>query len=271
MSALHLAAVSEVFLGARAEERLTARLVEARSLGAEVALLPELPLNPWSPATRRASEEDEEPPRGARHEIQSRAARAAGIGLVGGAIVRDPETRRRHNTALVFDALGALVATYRKVHLPQEHGFWEADHYDPGDEPPELIHAFALPLGIQICSDVQRPEGTHLLGAAGAAAVLAPRASESGTFARWELVLRANARTSALYVVSVNRPRPENGVPLGGPTIVVGPDGEVVARTTDALRVFPLESAAVLRARRDYPGYLAVRADVYAKGWSRRP
>jgi N-carbamoylputrescine amidase len=263
-----VAAISEIYVGPDAAERLTARLVEAKRRGADLALLPELPLHPWCPATRSPRDEDAEPPLGPRHDAQSRAARTAGLALVGGAIVRDPDTGRRHNTALVFDALGALAATYRKVHLPQEEGFWEADHYDPGDAPPAVIHGLGLPFGIQICSDNNRPEGTHLLSALGAAAVLAPRASESATFPRWELVFRANAVTSAVWVVSVNRPGPESGVPIGGPSILVAPDGEVVESTTDALALFRLHAGAAERARRGYPGYLPVRADVYAAGWT---
>jgi N-carbamoylputrescine amidase len=263
-----IAAISEVFVGGGAEERLAARLVEAKRLGAEIALLPELPLNPWSPATRDARDEDAEPPGGPRHEAQRRAAKSAGLGLVGGAIVLDPGTGHRHNTALVFDSEGTLRGSYRKVHLPQEEGFFEADHYEPGDDAPEPIQGFSIPVGIQICSDNNRPEGTHLLGALGAEAVLAPRASESATFARWELVFRVNAMTSAVWIVSVNRPGPENGVPLGGPSILIAPDGEVVAKTTERLAIFPLDRGAVERARRDYPGYLATRAGVYAAGWT---
>jgi hypothetical protein len=48
----------------------------------------------------------------------SLAARHHGIAVLGGPIVRDPTNHKRHNTALVLDARGDLVATYRKVHIP---------------------------------------------------------------------------------------------------------------------------------------------------------
>jgi predicted amidohydrolase len=131
------------------------------------------------------------------------------------------------------------------------------------------VGAFALRLGVQICSDVNRPEGCHLLGALGAEVIAAPRATEAETFDAWRLVLRANALTSTAYVLSVPRPRPEDGVPLGGPSIAVAPDGSVLVETTDPLAVVTLERARVAAARRDYPGYLAVPARVYARGWER--
>src|SRR5207247_8577194 len=136
---LTVALISDVFVdndGAAA--RLGESLIHARSRGAELAVLPELPLNRWSPATETPHEGDAEAPGGPRHQALSDAARAAGLGVVGGAIVRDPQSGRRHNAALVFDGTGTLVASYRKVHLPDEKGFWETRHYDPGDDLPSV-------------------------------------------------------------------------------------------------------------------------------------
>src|SRR5688572_13731491 len=159
---LTIALIRDVFFSDLGEQRLRARLAEVRALGAKLALLPELPLNPWSPATTTARDDDAEPPDGVRSRVLAAAAAEAGIGVVGGAIVRDPASGTRHNTALVFDGAGTLVARYRKVHLPDEDGFHEPCHYDPGDRAAELIDAFALPIGLQICSDINRPEGSHL-------------------------------------------------------------------------------------------------------------
>ena len=266
---LTIALIRDVFFSDSGEQRLRARLAEARALGAELALLPELPLNPWSPATTTARDDDAEPPDGVRSRVLAAAAAEAGIGVVGGAIVRDPASGTRHNTALVFDRAGRLVARYRKIHLPDEDGFHEPCHYEPGDRAADVIEDFALPIGMQICSDINRPEGSHFLGAAGAMAILNPRATEAATFDRWKLVFRANAMTSATYVLSVNRPAPEHGVALGGPSIAVGPDGEVLLESTDAVAVVTLQRAAIDAARARYPGYLAINSDIYAAAWAR--
>jgi len=58
-----------------------------------------------------------------------------------------------------------------------------------------------------------------LMAAMGAAAILNPRATQASTYERWKLVFRANALTSTAYVLSVARPAPEQGVPLGGASI----------------------------------------------------
>lgn len=267
MSTLTVALISDVFFDNDAAARLEARLREARGLGAGLALLPEIPLNPWSPATTTARDDDAEPLEGPRHRALASAARAVGIGVVGGAIVRDPVGGARHNTALVFDASGRHVASYRKVHLPDEDGFREPCHYEPGDRAPFVIGGFGVPFGLQICSDNNRPQGSHLLGAMGAHAILAPRATDAGTWARWRTVLVANAMTSCAYVLSVNRPAPEQGVPLGGPSLAVGPSGEVLLETSDPVAIVTVESGAVARAKRAYPGYLPVYAGLYAEAW----
>ncbi|MDE3156374.1 MAG: carbon-nitrogen hydrolase family protein [Acidobacteriota bacterium] len=265
---LTVALVSDVFFTADGPARLRERLRAAKDGGAELAVLPEIPLNPWSPATATARDEDAEAPEGPRHRELAAAAREAGLGVLGGAIVRDPATGRRHNTALVFDARGTLRMAYRKAHLPEEPGFWETSHYEPGDAPPSIVDGFGLPFGVQICSDINRPEGAHLLGALGAMAIVNPRATEQATFARWRVVFVANALTSAAYVLSVNRPAPEQGVPLGGPSIAVAPDGEVLDETTAPVAFVRLERRRVEAARRAYPGYLPMRADLYARGWA---
>jgi predicted amidohydrolase len=265
---LTVALISDVFVDAADHARLSTRLEAAKGMGAELAVLPEIPLDPWSPATRAMRDEDAEPPGGARHQVLAEAARQVGIGLVGGAIVRDPRDGQRRNTALTFDATGRLIDAYAKVHLPEEPGFWETSHYRPGERPPVVIGSFGLPIGVQICSDINRPEGCHLLGALGAEVIVAPRASERDTYDRWRVVFQANALTSATYMLSVNRPSPEHGVPLGGPSIAVAPDGEVILETTETIAVVRLEHAVIAEARLAYPGYLPVRSDIYAAGWS---
>ncbi len=265
---LTVAMLTEVFHDDPGGERLLTRLEEARTAGAELAVLPELPLNSWCPASRNTADADAEPPGGARQQIMSQTARRAGIGLLGGAIVRDPETGTRHNTAILYDLSGQQLATYRKLHLPQEEGFWEASHYQAGSEPPGPIAGFAMPIGVQVCSDVNRPEGTLLLGTQGTGAVFVPRATPPESYARWRVVLQANAVTAAVYVVSVNRTDSDSVVPIGGPSVAIAPDGEVMVETTDPVACVTLSGKAVEAARREYPGYLPVRADLYARAWA---
>ena len=264
---LTLALVTDVFPEPEENGRLLARLREARTRGAQLAVLPELPLNRWAPATRTPSGADAEPPAGRRASALATAARTAGLAVLGGAIVRDPSSGRRHNTALLFGPTGEELLRYRKIHLPDEEGYWEAHHYEPGDRLHAPVDVGGFGIGVQVCSDANRPQGCNALAAMGAEVILVPRATPAETYERWRLVLRADAVTSCAYVVSVNRPGARSGGIIGGPSMVSGPSGEVLLETTDPVAVVTLESAALERARRQYPGYLDVRADIYEQAW----
>jgi N-carbamoylputrescine amidase len=263
---LTVALISEVFWEADGAQRLKQRLAEVAERGADLAVLPEIPLNAWRPSTKEARPDDAEPMDGPRATAQREAAAEAGIGLIGGIIHRD-EAGRRTSRALVIDAGGEVRATYEKLHLPEEPGFWETSHYEPGTEAPKRIDAFGLPIGVQLCSDNNRPEGVHLLGAQGTMAMINPRATEERTYQRWKTVFRANALTSCLYVLSVNRPYPEDGVLIGGPSVAFDPNGELLLETTDSVALVTLDAKVVTDARRAYPGYLPVRARLYADAW----
>jgi len=264
---LTIALVSEVYWQPDGPQRLKQRLAEASDRGADLAVLPEIPLNRWRPATKDAVDDDAEAMDGPRTRAMREAAAEADIGLVGG-IIHRAEDGRRTSRALVFDRAGELRATYEKLHLPEEPGFWETSHYEPGSRAPIAIDTFGVPIGVQICSDTNRPEGTHLLGAQGAVAVVNPRASEEKTYQRWKTVWRANALTSCCYVLSVNRPDPEDGVLIGGASVCFDPNGDLLVETTDTLALVTVEAKVVTDARRAYPGYLPLRARLYADAWA---
>lgn len=266
-SILTVAIVTDAFPTERDWPRLLDLLKEARGRGGELAVLPEIPLNPWSPASRVALEEDAEEVDGPRQRFQARAAAEVGIALLGGAIVRDPGSGARHNTALLYGADGTCLARYRKVHLPEEEGYWETSHYEPGTEPPSLVEGLGMPVGIQLCSDVNRTTGFQLLSAQGAEAVFAPRCTPPQTWERWRLVLRANAVTSCTYVISANRPAPTAEGLIGGPSVAIGPSAEVLVESTEPLALVRLDRRVVRAAREEYPGYLKLYPELYARGW----
>ena len=263
-----VALITDVFHEGADGSRLEARLAEARALGASLAVLPELPLNPWSPATRVPRDEDAEPPAGPRQRAMAEAAAKVGVALLGGAIVTDPDTGQRHNTAILYDARGLELGQYRKVHLPEEEGYWETSHYVPGMEPPRAMPGPGISVGVQICSDINRPQGSQLLRSQGAEVLLVPRATPAETYERWRLVLRANAVMADTYLLSVNRPRPEFDVDIGGPSLAVAPDGEVLYEGTDTVAVVELEARRAGDAVDEYPGYLARPVGLYARGWA---
>ncbi|MBS2039137.1 DUF952 domain-containing protein [bacterium] len=224
---------------------------------ADLVVLPELPWHRWCPAQPERDPQDDDL---GRAEQQAQVARDSGKWLLGGSILN------RRNTALLYNPQGELKLRYEKVHLPQEPGFWEANHYDPGQEGPRVCDDLGFPLGVQLCSDIQRPFGAMFLRAQGAAAILLPRATERGTYKNWRLVMQAVARLSGCYLLSVNRPDLEDP-PIGGPSVVIGPNGEVLAEDDSPWLTFRLSHDEIVKARAEYPGYLEVPHELYARAW----
>ena len=263
---MKLALFREVFAGNDALGRLEVCLARAKEQGADLAVLPELPYNVWSPATTRMRSADAESRGGWREEMQNRAAKKAGMALLGGVIQEVDD--KRFNRAIVSDSSGRTVARYDKVHLPDEEGFHEPCHYEPGRNLPKTFELMGARFGIQICSDANRLVGSQYLAAQGVQVILAPRASSPDSWPRWRLVYRAMAVTCAAWVISVGRPDPEFGVPIGGPALVVDPMGRVAAESMDQLTIVTLDLAFADAAREDYPGYVAWPAALYAADWA---
>ena len=265
MDSITIALISDVFFGDDAKERLTTRLTEAKDAGASLAVLPEIACNPWSPATKAQVDSDAEEIGGPRCQLQANAAREVGIGLIGAAILKSNGTK--YNTCLFWDAEGELLGTYQKHHIPEEDGFFETSHYDQGTCGFPVFKFDGWNIGIQICSDMNRPQGSHILAAAGADIIVGPRSTELATYDRWRAVWIANALTTACYICSVNRPSPEFGVLIGGASIAVTPNGEVIAESEDAITLFSARKSTIEEARKAYPGYLPCRSELYAKCW----
>jgi predicted amidohydrolase len=57
-------------------------------------------------------------------------------------------------------------------------------------------------------------------------------------------------------------------VPLGGPSLVVDPHGEVIAETLDTIAVATIDDAVLASARKCYPGYLSTPSALYAEAWA---
>ena len=190
MDNLSIAMISDVFVGEESKDRLLTCLMNAKGQGADLAVLPEIACNPWSPATKESRGEDAEDLGGERCQMQSNAAKEVGIGLVGAAILKEDENR--YNTCLFWDEQGELLGTYQKHHIPEEEGFWETSHYTQGTEGFPVFHFHGFNIGIQICSDMNRPQGSHLLAAQGADVIVGPRSTELATYDKWRPVWVAN-------------------------------------------------------------------------------
>ncbi len=151
-----------------------------------------------------------------------------------------------HNTAVVFEKDGSITGKYRKMHIPDDHGFYEKFYFTPGDLGFEPIQTSVGKLGILICWDQWYPEAARLMALKGADMLIYPTAigwfeddseeEKQRQLESWIAVQRGHAVANGIPVLTVNRvgfEKDDSGVLKGtnfwGNSFVFGPQGEFLA------------------------------------------
>jgi deaminated glutathione amidase len=153
-----------------------------------------------------------------------------GIHLVAGVLERVGE--RASNTIVAVDPSGAMVATYRKLHLYDAFGAKESEWIQPGDiASPETFAWDGFTVGMQTCYDIRFPEVTRWLVDAGADLVLVPAEWVRGPLKEhhWHTLVTARAIENTIYVAAADH-TPPIGV---GNSMIVDPMGVEIASLGD--------------------------------------
>ena len=182
---------------------------------------------------------------GALDRALAALAARLGVCLVPGSLVEAGPRGELFNTARVYGADGAVLATYRKV-FP-----WRpSEPYDPGCD----WVVFDLPgkgrIGLTICYDAWFPEATRQVAWMGAEVVLNLVKTTTPDRAQELVLARANAIVNQLYMLSLNCAGPVGE----GQSLLVDPEGEVIAEcagTSPASLYHTLDLDQVTRVRRD--------------------
>ena len=249
----------------------------AAGRGAELVCLQELYRTRYFPQTEDAARFDlAEPLPGPSSERLGALAAELGVVIVA------PIFERRaaglyHNSALVFDADGRQAGHYRKMHVPDDPGFYEKFYFAPGDTG---FHAFDTAvgrIGVLICWDQWFPEAARLLALDGAELVLYPTAigwldADSADEHRaqrdaWITTQRAHAIANGVFVAAANRVGREGTIDFFGSSFVAAPDGQLLAQSpSDAedVLVADCELDRIEAQRRGWPFLRDRRTDAYA-------
>ncbi len=155
-----------------------------------------------------------------------------------------------HNTAVVFDADGSIAGKYRKMHIPDDPGFYEKFYFTPGDIGFEPIQTSIGKLGVLVCWDQWFPEAARLMAMAGAEVLIYPTAigwdkrdddaEQNRQLDAWVISQRAHAVSNGVPVISCNRvgleldPSDQSpGILFWGNSFITGPQGEILAHASD--------------------------------------
>jgi len=181
-----------------------------------------------------------------------------------------------HNTAVVFERNGEIAGTYRKMHIPDDPGYYEKFYFTPGDLGFRPIDTSVGRLGVLVCWDQWYPEAARLMALRGAEVLIYPTAigwdtndttdEQRRQREAWVTVQRGHAVANGLPVVACNRVGDEEGVPFWGSSFVAGPQGELLMQASEreeAEFVVDVDMKRCEQVRRWWPFLRDRRIDAY--------
>lgn len=192
-------------------------------------------------------------------------------------------TGLHHNTAVVLEKDGSIAGKYRKMHIPDDPGFYEKFYFTPGDLGFNPIQTSVGKLGVLVCWDQWFPEAARLMAMAGAELLIYPTAigwnpeddaaEQDRQREAWITVQRGHAIANGVPVVSVNRvgheadPAGGAGIDFWGNSFVTGPQGEFLfqaANDREVTQVVTVDMERSEHVRRIWPYLRDRRVDHYA-------
>jgi N-carbamoylputrescine amidase len=144
-----------------------------------------------------------------------------------------------HNTTAVLDADGSYLGKYRKMHIPDDPGYYEKFYFTPGDLGYKVFNTRFGKLGILICWDQWYPEAARITSLMGAEILFYPTAIGWDTneqdpaineeqYNAWQTIQRSHSVANGVYVVSVNRVGREADQQFWGGSFVSNPFGSLM-------------------------------------------
>jgi len=172
--------------------------------------------------------------------------------ILAGSIL-ERSSGRFFNTSALLDREGQRIAVYRKIHL-FSYRSREREILTPGEEPVTAATELGR-LGLSICYDLRFPELYRAELDQGAEIFLVPAAWPAARIAHWELLARARALENQCFLLGCNAAGVERNVQLGGRSLVVDPQGEILARAgaDEEIPFAELDLEQVAKARAEFP------------------
>jgi N-carbamoylputrescine amidase len=188
-----------------------------------------------------------------------------------------------HNTAVVIEKDGSIAGKYRKMHIPDDPGYYEKFYFTPGDLGFQPVETSAGKLGVLVCWDQWYPEAARLMALAGAELLIYPTAigwelsdtpeEQERQQNAWLIAQRGHAVYNGLPVIAVNRVGWEvdpsgqtKGIRFWGSSFVAGPQGEIIVRASSGKEeniVTTIDLKRPEEVRRWWPFFRDRRIDAY--------
>lgn len=182
-----------------------------------------------------------------------------------------------HNTTAVIDADGTYLGKYRKMHIPDDPGYYEKFYFTPGDLGYKVFKTKYATIGVLICWDQWYPEAARITALMGAEILFYPTAIGWAThqdeetnieqYNAWQTIQRSHAVANGVPVVSVNRVGNESDMKFWGGSFISNPFGTLLYKAShdeEETVVTDIDMSKSERYRTHWPFLRDRRIDSYS-------
>ena len=188
-----------------------------------------------------------------------------------------------HNSVVIIDADGQIKGTYRKMHIPDDPGYYEKFYFTPGDMGYKSFKTHYGSIGTLICWDQWYPEAARLTALQGASVIFYPTAigwhpGEKKNHGKpqldaWQTVQRGHAVANGVYVAAANRIGLEKvsadspGIEFWGHSFICDPQGRMIAEASkdkEEILLAEIDPGRIEYIRRNWPFLRDRRIDTYS-------
>ncbi|HYG40205.1 MAG TPA: carbon-nitrogen hydrolase [Cytophagales bacterium] len=232
-------------------DKAIARIREVAKMGAQIVCLQELFTSLYF-CDIEAYENFElaEPIPGPSTDALSKIAGELGVVIIASLFEKRAQGIY-HNTTAVLDADGAYLGKYRKMHIPDDPGYYEKFYFTPGDLGYKVFDTKFAKVGVLICWDQWYPEAARITALMGAEILFYPTAigwSTSQTaevndeqYNAWQTIQRGHAVANGIHVVAVNRVGEEGPMKFWGGSFISNPFGKLIYKAPHDTEVVHVE------------------------------
>ena len=192
-----------------------------------------------------------------------------------------------HNTSIVISEKGKILSKYRKMHIPDDPGYYEKFYFSPGDLGFKSVKTKYGKIGSLICWDLWFPEAARLTALKGAEILFYPTAigwhpKEKRRFGNsqleaWITMQRSHAIANGIFVAAINRTGLEKiknkKIQFWGNSIIIDPNGNIIKQAKsnkEEIMICNIDFRKIETARQHWPFFRDRRIDYY-KGLLRNP
>lgn len=217
---------------------------KASNIGADIVCLPELFATKYFPQSKSKNffELAEQVPQGKISKLLSESAKKNKIIIIGGSIF-EKDGKKFYNTSVAFDENGKFLGKYRKIHIPNDPGFYEKTYFSSGNLGFSTFQTKHCKIAAPICFDQWYPEAARIFALKGVEIIFYPTAiglpdeyieQEEGNWQEaWEAVQRGHAVANSVIIASVNRVGKENNTTFWGGSFIYNQFGKLLSRGSD--------------------------------------